>query len=249
MNPKNLKASSPTNFDNQPVPKLHLHASGHGPPLARERKNGVSAAMTDPTPPNPPAKAGANQLLIDLGPVAVFVLSFNLLQRFEATKENAVYFATGIFIAATLAAIAYCKLKLGRIPPVLIVTGVLITAFGGLTLALHNETFIKVKPTFVYLFYAGAIGVSVLMRQNIWKLLFGHVFTLPDRIWSVLALRWAGFFVFQALLNEYIRHSYSTEFWVNSRLWLVFPLVMLFALANTPLVLKYNAEDPPESSA
>lgn len=200
--------------------------------------------MSDESKPR--QQQGANQLLIDLGPIAVFVVAFNLLQRIEETKENAVYIATAIFIAATLAAIGYCKLKQGRIPPVLIVTGVLVTCFGGLTLLLHDETFIKIKPTFVYLFYATAITISVLIRQNVWKLLFGHVFNLPDRIWTVLALRWAGFFAFQAVLNEVIRQTQTTEFWVNSRLFIVTPLVIVFALANTPLVLKHNRDDDKE---
>lgn len=205
--------------------------------------------MSDESKPR--QQQGANQLLIDLGPIAGFVVAFNLLQRIEATKENAVYIATAIFIAATLAAIGYCKLKQGRIPPVLIVTGVLVTCFGGLTLLLHDETFIKIKPTFVYLFYATAITISVLIRQNVWKLLFGHVFNLPDRIWTVLALRWAGFFLFQAVLNEVIRQTQTTEFWVNSRLFIVTPLVIVFALANTPLVLKHNRDDDkaPEPAA
>jgi intracellular septation protein len=228
--------------------------------LGRERlvwqgRFGVSGAMSDETQPSTPTprkqEPGLNQLMIDLGPIAVFVVSFNLLQRYEPTKENAVYIATGVFIAATLAAIGWCKLKRGRIPPVLIVTGVLVTCFGGLTLLLHDENFIKIKPTFVYLFYASAITVSVIIKQNVWKLLFGHVFNLPDRIWTVLALRWAAFFLFQAGLNEFIRLTQTTEFWVNSRLFIVTPLVVLFALANTPLVLKHNRdpEEAPEPAA
>jgi intracellular septation protein len=188
----------------------------------------------------PIARPGPNQLLIDLGPVAVFVVAYNVLQRVEATKDNAVYIATGIFIVATLAAIAWCKLKIGRIPPVLIVTGVLVTAFGGLTILLRDENYIKIKPTIVYLFYATAITASVLVRQNIWKLLFRHIFNLPDRIWTVLALRWSGFFVFMAVLNEAIRQTQTTEFWVNSRILIVFPIIVAFALLNTPLVMKHS---------
>jgi intracellular septation protein len=203
------------------------------------------------TEPRPRPKPSPNQLLIDFGPVSIFVVAYNVLQRLPSTKDDAVYIATGLFIIATLAAIAYCKFRIGRIPPVLIVTGVLVTAFGGLTIALHDENFIKIKPTFVYLFYAIAIGISVAIKQNVWKLLFGHIFTLPDRIWTVLALRWAAFFVFQAILNELIRQTQTTEVWVNSRLIVVTPLVILFALANTPLVLKHqrDEEQTPEPAA
>jgi intracellular septation protein len=195
-----------------------------------------------------PKPAGVNQLLIDLGPVAVFVVAFNVLQRIPSLKDNAVYLATGIFIATTLAAIAYCRIKLGRVPPVLIVTGVLVTAFGGLTLLLHDDNYIKIKPTMVYLFYAAAIFISVLIRQNVWKLLFRHVFHLPDRIWTVLALRWACFFLFLSILNEVLRHTQSTEAWVNSRIIVVMPLIFGFALLNTPLVLKHNVERADESA-
>lgn len=189
-------------------------------------------------------RSGANSLLADLGPIVVFILAFNVLQRIESTKENAIYIATGLFMAATLAAIGYNKIKTGRIPPVLIVTGVLVLVFGGLTLALRDQVYIQLKPTVVNLFYVAAILISLAIRQNIWKLLFGHAFNLPDRIWTILALRWAGFFVFMAILNEYIRHQYSFEFWLNTRPLVIFPLFFMFAALNTPLVLKHSIEPP-----
>lgn len=203
--------------------------------------------MTEDLTPLATAKpkqvGGPNQLLIDLGPVMIFVVAFNVLQRIEATKENAVYIATGIFIAATLAAIAYCWFKLRKIPPVLIVTGLIVTAFGGLTIVLHDPEFIRIKPTFTYLFYVVAILFSLAIKQNVWKLLFGHAFNLPDRIWTILALRWAAFFAFQAVLNEAIRQTQTFEFWLNSRPFIVFPLVLAFAAMNTPIVLKHHRED------
>jgi intracellular septation protein len=201
--------------------------------------------MNDEVPITPAQtrKPGANQLLIDLGPIAIFVVAFNVLQRLESTKENAVYIATAIFIVSTLLAIGYCKLRQGRIPPVLLVTGVLVTCFGGLTLILHDENFIKIKPTFVYAFYTLAIGISVLIKQNVWKLLFRHVFNLPDRIWDILAWRWAALFLVLAVLNEWVRLTQTTEFWVNSRLLLFTPCVIGFALLNTPLVLKHNRDE------
>jgi intracellular septation protein len=199
----------------------------------------------------PRLPGGANQLLIDLGPLAIFVVAFNVLQRIPAVKDNAVYISTAIFIAATLAAIAYCWIKQGRIPPVLLVTGVIVVGFGGLTLVLRDPTFIQIKPTFTYLFYVAAILGSLAIRHNVWKLLFRHAFNLPDRVWNVLALRWAGFFAFQAVLNEVIRNTQSFEFWLNSRPFIVFPLVLAFAALNTPLVLKHHREqeEPPAQAA
>lgn len=215
--------------------------------LVRGGAISVSEPMTEELTPLATAKpsrpGGANQLLIDLGPIAVYVVAFNILQRIEATKDNAVYIATGIFMVATLATIVWCKLKQGRIPPVLIVTGFIVTAFGGLTLALHDPMFIQIKPTFTYLFYVAAILISLAIKQNVWKLLFGHAFNLPDRVWIILALRWAGFFVFQAVLNEIIRNTQSFEFWLNSRPFIVFPLTLVFAAINTPIVLKYQRDE------
>jgi len=199
-----------------------------------------------------PAKpGGVNQLLIDLGPLVVFVVAFNVLQRIDQFKESAVYISTGIFIVATLIAIAYCWFKQGRVPPVLLVTGVIITLFGGLTIALHDPTFIQIKPTFTYIFYVVAIVGSLLIKQNVWKLLFGHAFNLPDRIWDILAWRWAAFFASQAVLNEVIRYYFNHEngnfdVWLNSRPFVVFPLVLAFAALNTPIVLKHHREDPEE---
>jgi intracellular septation protein len=198
--------------------------------------------MSNPEPSRP------HPLLIDLGPIVVFVLAYNILERIAATKANAVYIATGIFIAVTLAAIVYSKLRFGRIPPVLLVTGIFVTAFGGLAIWLQDPSFIERKPTFVYCFYASVILVSVAIGQNVWRLLFGHLYVLPDRIWKVLALRWAGFFVFMAVLNEILRARLDFDGWLNSRPWVAFPLIFAFALANAPLVMKHHAAEADDAT-
>jgi intracellular septation protein len=183
------------------------------------------------------ALTGLGQLAIDLGPLLIFVVVYNVLNRIHAA--NAIYIATATFIVTTLLAIAYSWFKTRYIPPILIVTGVLITIFGGLTIYLHDENFVKLKPTFMNGFYAVAILGSLLFRQNIWKLLLQHTFVLPDKVWKILAIRWGLFFIFLAVLNEIIRNNADTAFWVNSRLMITFPLTIVFAAINAPLTLKY----------
>lgn len=179
---------------------------------------------------------GAGQILLDLGPIIAFVGTFNIVNR--SNPDNAIYIATGVFMAATVLAAGVAWLRTRKVPPVLIVTLVLVLAFGGLTLALHDENLIKLKPTFVYLFYSAAIFGAMAFGQNVWKLLFSHAFALPDRVWRTLAIRWGLFFIAMAGVNEAIRLTQTTEFWVNSRLFIGFPLVALFMLANLPITLK-----------
>lgn len=184
----------------------------------------------------------ANQLLIDLGPIAVFVIAFNVFSRLDATKADAPFLATGLFIVAVLAAIAYTRIRTGRVPPVLIITGVFVTAFGGLSILLRSERLIQDKVTAVNAFYAVAILVSLAMRQNVWKLLFRHLWTLPDRIWDILALRWAGYFIVMAIFNEVLRRGVDFTTWTNLRLLVAFVPFFLFFFANAPLVLKHQVE-------
>ncbi len=180
--------------------------------------------------------SGAGQILMDLGPIIAFVGAFNWFNRSD--PENAIFIATAIFMAATALAIGLAYVRTRKVPPVLIVTGVLVLAFGGLTLVLHDDALIKMKPTFVYLFYSAAIFGAMAFGHNVWKLLFGHAFVLPDRVWKTLAIRWGLFFVLMAAINEVIRQTQTTEFWVNSRLFIGFPLVGLFMLLNLPITLK-----------
>lgn len=196
--------------------------------------------MTAPSPPSRPS--GAAQLLIDLGPIAVFVIAYNLFSRLPATEPEAPFLATGVFIVAVLAAIAYTRIRTGRVPPVLIVTGVFVTAFGGLSILLHDKQLIQDKVTAVNGFYATAILISLALRQNVWKLLFGHLWILPDRIWNILALRWAGYFAFMAVFNEVLRRTIDYDAWVNLRLLVAFAPFFLFFLANAPLVMKHQTE-------
>lgn len=205
-------------------------------PAIQSRAGSVETAMNQSRDVRQETAKGAGQILLDLGPVIAFVATFNIARRSD--PDGAIYIATLVFILATALAIAGAWLRTRKIPPVLIATGVLVLAFGGLTLLLRDESFVKVKPTFVYLLYSAAIFGAMALGKNIWKLLFEHAFKLPDRVWKVLAIRWGLFFIAMAAVNEIIRLSQPTDVWVNSRLFVGFPLVGLFMLINLPITLK-----------
>ncbi|MFZ2030644.1 MAG: septation protein IspZ [Vitreimonas sp.] len=205
--------------------------------------------MNEPPPPPRPSPAQPGQWIVDLGPVLLFVLSFVVLQRFPAYKDNAVYVATGVFIVAIIAAMIYSQITRGRIPPVLIVTGVIITAFGVLTIALHNETFIKIKNTIENGFFAVAIAGSLLMGQNALRLVFGHAFNMSDRAWTIYAWRWAGLFATLAVVNEIMRNTLTTAGWITWHFPVLFGLTLVFIVANLPFIMKHHVEDEPASSS
>jgi intracellular septation protein len=190
-----------------------------------------------------PAKRAGGQIFVDLGPVIIFMLTYNLARgRVPAGEE--IYLATGVFVVATIAAVAYAWFVQKRLPPMLIVTAVVVLVFGGLTLALHDPVFIKMKPTIVNLLYAGVILGGLAVKQNVWKMLFQGAFpALPDTVWTMFALRWGVFFIFLAGLNEFIWRNYSEAFWANFKVFGVMPLTFLFMLANMPLLMKHMPKD------
>ena len=195
--------------------------------------------------PKPAAarKGGASQIFVDLGPVLIFMLTYNLAHRFVAAGQE-IYVATGVFIVATLIAVAYAWFVQKRLPPMLIITAAVVCVFGGLTIWLHNDLFIKLKPTIINLLFAGAILGGLAMKQNVWKMMFQSAFpVLPERVWTIFALRWAAFYIFLAIVNEIVWRNFSQAFWVNFKLLGVVPMTFLFMLANIPLLMKHMPKD------
>ncbi|MDZ4777997.1 MAG: septation protein A [Alphaproteobacteria bacterium] len=189
------------------------------------------------------AKRGAGQIFVDLGPVIIFMLTYNFA-RGRVPEGEEIYLATTVFLVATAVALAYAWFKQKRLPPMLIVTGVIVGVFGGLTLALRDPVFIKMKPTIVNLLYAGLILGGLAVKQNVWKMLFQSAFpALPEKVWTKFALRWGLFFIFLAGLNEFIWRTQSEAFWANFKVFGVMPLTFLFMLANMPLLMKHMPKD------
>ncbi|MCH9765487.1 MAG: septation protein A [Alphaproteobacteria bacterium] len=181
-----------------------------------------------------PEKQGL-KFLIELGPLLIF---------FAAYAKFDIYVATGALMVATLVSLAASKLMLGRITIMPIVTAVIVSIFGGLTLWLNDASFIKMKPTIVNVLFAGLLSAGLAMNRPFLKLLFGEAFQLTDEGWYKLTLRWILFFLFVAVLNELVWRNFSEPTWVNFKVFGILPLTMIFAGAQIKLIQKYA---PPES--
>ncbi|GGG95721.1 MAG TPA: intracellular septation protein A [Oceanicaulis sp.] len=194
------------------------------------------------------------RLLVDVGPAAVFMISYNIANR--VLDEGAIYWSTGLFMAATAIALAYAAISQKRFPPMLVVTFVIVTLFGAMTIYLQDPIFIFIKPTIINLLFAFTILFSFAFGFNVWKALFSSVFEMPERIWTILAIRWALFFIFLAAVNEVLwRHitdsvvvdsarmfdwlNLTEAFWVNFRLLGTYPIFAVFVALNIPITLKW----------
>jgi intracellular septation protein len=123
-----------------------------------------------------------------------------------------------------------------------LVTGVIVIVFGTLTLVLHDETFIKVKPTIIYSLFAAVLGGGLLFGRSFIAIMFDQMFNLTPQGWRSLTLRWALFFFALAILNEVVWRTQTTDFWVNFKVFGVTPLTMIFALTQMPLIKRYQVE-------
>jgi intracellular septation protein len=182
----------------------------------------------DKTQPHPLFK-----LAIELGPLLVF---------FAANARFHLFVATGAFMVAIVAAIAASYIVTRHVPLMALVTGVVVLVFGTLTLVLHDETFIKVKPTIIYGLFALVLGGGLLFGRSFIAILFDQVFNLTPQGWRILTARWALFFLAMAILNEIIWRTQSTDFWVGFKAFGVIPLTMVFAIIQMPLVKRYHLD-------
>jgi len=177
----------------------------------------------------------AAKLLIELGPLLVF---------FGVNAAYGIFAGTGAFMAATVLSLSLAWWLYHKVPVMPLVSAVIVLAFGGLTLYLQDEIFIKLKPTIVYTMFAILLLAGLLARKPVLALLFGPVFNLTDEGWRKLTLRWAVFFIAMAVLNEYVWRNYSTDTWVSFKAFGFLPITFLFAMAQVPLMQRYGvAED------
>jgi intracellular septation protein len=178
------------------------------------------------------------RLLLDLGPLIIFFAGFKYLGIFGATAA---------FMAAVVAALAAGFVLEKRLSPMPLFTAILVLIFGGLTLYLKNDIFIKMKPTVLYAFFGATLIGGLAFNRLFIKYVFAQAFDLDPAGWRQLTWRWGIFFLILAVLNEAVWRNASTSAWVSFKVWGIIPLIFLFALAQTPFVMKHHIE--PEKPA
>ena|SRR5690348_3818906 len=178
-----------------------------------------------------PSLHPAMKLTLDLGPLVLF---------FVGNARFGIFPATAIFMVAVVIALGVSYALTRRLPVMALISAVIVTVFGGLTLVLHDETFIKLKPTIIYALFAATLLFGLMTRKPLLEMVFDSVFSLTEEGWRKLTLRWCLFFFGMAILNEIVWRNASTDTWVSFKLFGAVPLTFLFAALQYPLLLKHE---------
>jgi len=185
-----------------------------------------------------PAPSPLVKLALDLGPLIIFFAAFRFFD---------IYTATAVFMVAVLGALALGYMRERKLSPMPLFTAVLVVVFGGLTLYLKDATFLKIKPTVLYACIGMLLLGGLMFNRLFIKYAFAQAFDLNEEGWRKLTWRWAVFFLALAGLNEVVWRNFSTSVWVDFKVWAIMPLIFLFALAQTPLVLRHDISPDEES--
>ncbi|WP_076401353.1 septation protein A [Insolitispirillum peregrinum] len=170
------------------------------------------------------------KLALEMGPLLVFFIS---------NAKFGILTGTLAFVIATTIALLASWVIARRVPMMPMISGVFVLVFGGLTVILADEMFIKIKPTLVNLLFAGALTFGYLTRRNYLQLVLGSAFSLTEQGWRTLTVRWAVFFVVLAVLNEVVWRSVPTDSWVDFKVFGILPLTIVFSLTQVPLLLRH----------
>ena len=181
---------------------------------------------------------GGAKLLIDLGPLLVFFL-VNFFAPVPSVMK--IFVATGAFMVAMVAAMLFSAIRYHRISPLLWFSGVMVVVLGGLTIWLHNESFIKMKPTIYDALVSGLLWFGLVTDRPLLQRVLGSTYPgLDEDGWKKLTRNWAAFFACMAVLNELVWRNSSTDFWIGFKIWGALPLTFLFAAANIPMLLRHG---------
>ncbi|MFG1461599.1 septation protein A [Xanthobacter sp. DSM 24535] len=179
----------------------------------------------------------ALKLALELGPLVLF---------FVGNSYGGIYVATGVFMVATLGALAAMWVLARRIAVMPLVSAVVVMVFGTLTLVLQDDHFIKMKPTMVNALFGVLLLGGLLFRKPLLPYVLDGMVRLTDQGWRILTLRWGVFFLVMAVLNELVWRNFSTDTWVNFKTFGYLPLTFLFAFAQAPLMTRFEDKSAPE---
>ena len=174
------------------------------------------------------------KLALEVGPLAVF---------FITNGKFGIFYATASFMAATLISLVTSRIFLKRIPVLALVTGVFVMVFGFLTIYLHDDTFIKIKPTVVNTLFAFILAAGLYFRRPVLKLALGEILQMREEGWRLLTLRWIGFFLFLAVLNEVVWRNFSTDTWVSFKSFGLMPLTFFFMMFQITLIMRHQISE------
>lgn len=179
------------------------------------------------------------KLALDLGPLLLF---------FFANSYGGIYFATGAFMVATVVTLAISYYLIRRFPVMPIVTAVIVMVFGALTLWLHNDTFIKLKPTIIYVMFGVILIAGLLTGRPLFKIVLDGALHMTETGWKKLTFNWALFFLVMAGVNEFVWRTFTTDQWVAFKTFGFLPITLIFAISQAPIMAKYAIKDPGEKN-
>ena len=178
-------------------------------------------------------KNSLTKSLIEIIPLILF---------FITNAKYGIIVATKVFVITTIIALIVSYLHLKKISTPLLITSFLILIFGGLTIFFKDPTFIKLKPTIVYLLFSSFLFVGLALKKNFLKIYLSNLIKLNDVGWNILTKRWGIFFLTMAILNEIIWRNFSTDFWVSFKVFGFLPITIIFMILQNNLMKKYSVK-------
>ncbi|WOC16250.1 septation protein A [Pseudochrobactrum sp. MP213Fo] len=200
----------------------------------------------DPSDPKRKDVPPLLKLALELGPLLVFFFANSrgewLVERFPVLAQigQPIFIATALFMAATLIALTVSWIMTRSLPIMPLISGIVVLVFGTLTLWLHDDIFIKMKPTIINSLFGAVLLGGLLFGKALLGYVFDQAFKLDAEGWRKLTFRWGVFFFFLAGLNEFVWRNYTTDAWVTFKVWGVMPITVLFTMLQMPLIKKHS---------